>query len=456
MTEAWLNTNEIPLLEDPPDVELLQWLARGSLKQNLKRAIRLWVWLHSLYGDEEDRLYLAEPFTYWQWRDTFFSATHSKGELSPTLHDPNCACAKTTEDWLFTPKTGLVKSDWLQVMQQHSGINLDTLNNLLHQRLFAVTRRSLASDLEILVELGWLRFVNGVYFRTQQLPRRPISLSMRLEPLEIYDLGFLNPYLEAIAQNLSQPIAEVQRFFLEADYIIALKQKQVEPLLEGLKAIWNSPTGSPVQLTYRSVKYGVVSCIVYPVCIYYVQRAIYLSGFGDTPLHQGEWYNYRLDKIQQMVQLDWHDPAVPKLLRRRRNTLPPPSYIRDRMCEAWGFDFYLPIEKMLLRFQRNFHDRYIQGTFRHSTFKRVTYQQAISSIRNTTPVERQSLLPVIQSRSPEDAYYVVLYRHLDTNVGLRLRSWRQNVEVLLPWKLRQEVSQELQAELQFYQDRANS
>jgi len=33
-------------------VELLRWL-RGSLKQNLLRAIRLWVWLRSVYGDEK-------------------------------------------------------------------------------------------------------------------------------------------------------------------------------------------------------------------------------------------------------------------------------------------------------------------------------------------------------------------------------------------------------------------
>lgn len=37
---------------DTPQIELLQWLARGSLKQNLLRAIRLWVWLRSLYGSE--------------------------------------------------------------------------------------------------------------------------------------------------------------------------------------------------------------------------------------------------------------------------------------------------------------------------------------------------------------------------------------------------------------------
>ena len=59
------------LFRDPPCVELLQWLARGSLKQNLARAVRLWVWLRLLYGDESVRLDLRDSFTYAQWRDTF-------------------------------------------------------------------------------------------------------------------------------------------------------------------------------------------------------------------------------------------------------------------------------------------------------------------------------------------------------------------------------------------------
>ncbi|MFN6540716.1 MAG: hypothetical protein RM021_030850 [Nostoc sp. EkiNYC01] len=39
------------VLQDVPYVELLQWLARGLLKQNLLQAIRLWVWLRSLFED---------------------------------------------------------------------------------------------------------------------------------------------------------------------------------------------------------------------------------------------------------------------------------------------------------------------------------------------------------------------------------------------------------------------
>ena len=65
---------------DPPSVELLQWLARSSLKQNLVRAVRLWVWLRSLYGDETERLDLLDSFTYAQWRDAFFSSSQLLSE----------------------------------------------------------------------------------------------------------------------------------------------------------------------------------------------------------------------------------------------------------------------------------------------------------------------------------------------------------------------------------------
>jgi CRISPR-associated protein (TIGR03985 family) len=59
---------------------------------------------------------------------------------------------------------------------------------------------------------------------------------------------------------------------------------------------------------------------------------------------------------------------------------------------------------------------------------------------------------MIQSRSPEDAYYTVRYRDGDTNVGQRLRSWRPKVEVLLPWDLREKMQAEMQAEIELYQD----
>lgn len=71
------------IFSDPPTVELLQWLCRDSLKQNLPRALRLWVWLHILYGQERDKLELSESFSYADWRDTFFTVSHPKSEEIP-------------------------------------------------------------------------------------------------------------------------------------------------------------------------------------------------------------------------------------------------------------------------------------------------------------------------------------------------------------------------------------
>jgi len=57
---------------------------------------------------------------------------------------------------------------------------------------------------------------------------------------------------------------------------------------------------------------------------------------------------------------------------------------------------------MLLRFDREFHDRYIQDTFRHDTFEPVSYQQAERLIRQHTrqPQQQQALLTVLQSALP--------------------------------------------------------
>ena len=434
-----------PLFEDPPQVELLQWLARGSLKQNLLRAVRLWVWLQSLYGHR--RLDLPEPFTYSQWRDAFFSPNHPKSEVVPALHDSNCACTKTTADWLFTSQTGLFASEWRQSLQQQTGLAADVITEWLQRRLFAVTRRSLFADLQILAELGWLMAVEDGYSRVQLLPARP-STTEPLEPLEFFELGFLNPNLEAIAESLAHPVADVQRFYLEVDYIVLQSQRRLERWLERLKDIWQAEPVSPIKLHYQSAKFGAITCVVYPVCLYYAQRAVYLCGFGQTPL--GDWYHYRLDKIESIKQLQWNDESLPKVLDQRRTTLPTPEYIRSQMREAWGFDFYLPAQLMLLRFEQNFHDRYIQGTFRHQTFERLTYTEVIQVIGQLAGAEQKALMKIIQRRPETDAYYRVNYRLGDTNVGLRLRAWRPKLEVLLPWELRQKMAREVELERAFY------
>ena len=437
------------IFADPPQVELLQWLARGSLKQNLLRSIRLWACLQFLYGEKR----ISEPFSFSDWRDNFFSPTHPKGDAVPDPHDPECACAKTTANWIFDGETPVRETEWRRSLSQHDGIAKATLDNILQQRLFAITRRSLQADLQILTELGWLEKQGKEYCLVKKLPTRPLVIPQ----LNTDDLWFLNnPDLATIAQSFKEPIRDVQRFFFEIDYIIyQTNQDQVENWYENLKQFWNLNLVPPIRITYNSARQGkTVTRIVYPVCLYYAQRAIYLCAFGQKDKEQGEWYNYRLDRIQQMDKLEWTDEDIPQLLLKcYPDGLPNPDYIREQMAQAWGFDFYQQSQLMLLRFEKEFHDRYIQGTFRHDTFKRVSYQQAAQLIRQHTPQkDRQVLLAVLKSRSREDAYYQVSYREGDTNVGMRLRAWRPHAEVLLPWKLRQEITREVSKEDLLYQD----
>ncbi|YAF98889.1 MAG: TIGR03985 family CRISPR-associated protein [Nodularia sp. CChRGM 3473] len=444
---------------DIPQIELLQWLARGSLKQNLLRAIRLWVWLRSLYGETSDRLLLEDAFTFANWRDAFFSPTHPKGEAIPDVHDMNCPCAKTTAAWLFHPQAGILASQWQRSLLTHAAISDSDLNKLLQRRLFGVTRRSLQADLQILTDMRWLEYRGQKYHRVHKLPSRPTTTTS--EPTftntSSNELNFLNQEdLAAIAQNHSQMICGVQRFFFKLDYVIPRNTIDfVDDWQHQLRELWEKTPVPPIQLTYNSARLGnTVKCIVYPVCIYYVQRAVYLCAFGQSPDRETDWYNYRLDRIQNITPIKWTDSSLPQVLQQRyqRVNLPNPEEIETQMSQAWGFDFYLPSRLMLLRFDRDYHDRYIQGTFRHDTFKAIAYQQVERLIKQHTPLpeQQQALLKVLAARSPQDAYYRVHYRHKDHNVSMRIRAWRPKAEVLMPWDLRQRIAADISAEFQLY------
>ncbi|MBD2415379.1 CRISPR-associated protein [Nostoc calcicola FACHB-389] len=446
------------VFQDVPQVELLQWLARGSLKQNLGRAIRLWAWLRSLYGDNQERVILENSFSYVDWRNAFFSFGHPKGEEIPQIHDPNCPCVKTTAQWLFNEKTGIVSHQWQELLLAYTGIAEFKLNEILNQRLFGVTRRSLQGDLEILAKLGWLVYKNEKYYHVSEFPPRPVTSRDEIYPskLSAYELNFLHEDLVAIAQNHSQQINGIQRFFLELDYVIPPSNLDlVDDWQYELRQIWTKTPVPPIKITYDSARTrNVVTCIVYPVCIYYIQRAVYLCAYGESPDRKTDWYNFRLDRIQQITSLEWSNVEIPQHLQQhyQQITLLNPDYIAQEMANAWGFDFYLPSRLMLLRFDGDYNERYIQNTIRHKTFKAITYQQAQNLIRREISYSqhKKALLKVLENRSPQDAYYQVSYRHQDNGIMMRLRAWRPRCEVLLPFDLRQSIATDVAQEFELY------
>lgn len=447
------------VFQDIPQVELLQWLARGSLKQNLLRAIRLWVWLRSLYGDHQQRIILDDCFSYADWRNAFFSPTHPKGEQIPHIHDSHCFCVKTTAEWLFNEKTGIVPSQWQELLLTHTGITETKLHEILKQRLFGITRRSLQSDLETLAKLGWLIYKNEKYYRVKEFPTRPVTSTNETgsSKLSAYELNFLHPDLVEIAQNHSHKINGIQRFFLQLDYVIpSITIDLVSNWQDELRQLWAKTPVPPIKLIYDSARIGnFVTCVVYPVCIYYMQRAVYLCAYGESPDRKTDWYNFRLDRIQDITSLEWDNVQIPQNLQQHypKLSLLSPDYIAEEMSNAWGFDFYLPSSLMLLRFDRDYNDRYIQNTIRHETFKAINYQQAQSLIHRevSQPQYQQSLLKILLNRSPQDAYYQVYYRHSDNGIMMRLRAWRPKCEVIFPYELRQSIASDVAKEFQLYE-----
>ena len=121
-----------------------------------------------------------------------------------------------------------------------------------------------------------------------------------------------------------------------------------------------------------------------------------------------------------------------------------PQSIHDLKTQAWGFDFFRPKQTMILRFDRYFHSRYIEGTERDKQFQQISFQEVQYFIKNNHQVEQHhSLLQKLQTKS-HDIYCRIDYREGDYNVIMRLRAWGSNVEVLTPTTLRNEMSKEFQ------------
>ncbi len=459
------------LFSNLPDLKLLQQLANGSLDQSQKivRAVRLWTLLHWLYSDKGYEA-LNSDFSYTDWRTAFFSATHQDEKKQDILNhqDPTCACTKTMGKWLL--ELEVPADEWQYSLQTQISVSHSQLENLLEERLFAQVRKSLQSDLDLLVTRSYLRRVNNAtgrikyYHRVERLPFSETSFSNKKQAYLAETLGmfsFLDPSLPLLAEEFSEQVDEENhRVFLYVDYLVPESspiQDAVDEIQSELQSLWNSGEIFPLLLTYYSAHLNLKKeCVVYPVCIYFMERAKYLCAYGSTPKGEINWYKYRLDRImsKRIETLDWKDPRVPQLLREkyRDRELPTPKTVNTKLKEAWGCDFYKDKAMMILRFERDFHQRYIQGISIHDAFKRIDYKIVGKILKQyTSPPEYQkTMLETLQSRPSTDAYYHVDYRVTDYSVVKWLRALGSKVEVLLPWNLRQEIAKEIQKTWNLY------
>nr|WP_248277718.1 TIGR03985 family CRISPR-associated protein [Brasilonema sp. UFV-L1] len=268
--------------------------------------------------------------------------------------------------------------------------------------------------------------------------------------------SFLDPSLPLLAQEISEDEVDedIHRVFLYVDYVVpesSPTQDAVDEIQSELQSLWDSGQIPPLLLTYHSAHQNQIKeCVVYPVCIYFMERAKYLCAYGSTPKGDINWYKYRLDRIicQRLERLNWKDTRVPQLLREKYeyNRLPTQKTVNAKLQEAWGCDFYKDKALMVLRFEQDFHYSYIKGISIHDKFTAINCETAATLIKQYTPnpEQRQAILEILQSRPHTDAYYQVYYRVTDYYVVRWLRALGSKVEVLLPWDLRQEMALEIQ------------
>jgi CRISPR-associated protein (TIGR03985 family) len=465
-----------PTFPNPPNPKILQQLANGSIDQihNLTRALRLWVLLSWLYSDEGYHA-LANSFTYADWRAAFFGENYKdeKQEDIANYPDPNCACHTTTKQWLM--KWDVSIKEWRQSFQKIIAISDVDLGDILAEKLFAQVRKSLQNDFDLLVNRNWLQRISDAgrsknYYRVETIPsifdlsknsNNESNLSFKAQ-IYLDMFSFLDPSLPLLAEQVSAAgDEENHRVFLYVDYLVpesSSLEDIVDQFQSELQEIWDSGNITPLLLTYRSAHQNLIKeCVVYPVCIYFMEHAKYLCGYGSTPKGDINWYKYRLDRIisKRIEPLNWQDTRVPQLLKEKylANNLPTPKTVNDLLKEAWGCDFYKEAALMVLRFDRTFAQSYLQGITLHHTFTAIDCDRAARLITQYTPnpEERSTLLEILHSRPTTDAYYQLYYRNTDYYPLRRLRALGSKVEILLPWHLREEMAREIQNTWNLYQ-----
>lgn len=475
----------------PPTPEILDWLALGRLINRFNRSIRLWVLLKYFYGEPN---YLAaeltQPFSYIEFRERFFSTQHPQSDRFSTAQittgclDNNCICQKSIIALIEAAIPPHLMAEWLQKITHQMGGKATEIQQQIQQRAFATTHRTIRDDLKYLEKLGWLQpSKTGGYYcqqknnwpqpafsRAEVLGMPELSSAQTWQLLKILEsVSFVQPNLELIIEYLWEKITQQQsilelknepqkRIFIHFDYILSDEnQDRVDNYQQQIEELWHQSSGGVIQFKYWEVKAEkTVEIIVYPVCLHYERRAKYLSAYGTDPFGEFGWHNFRLDRItsEQLTILKWGNSQIPKKLSElwEKGELPTAEFVEKELEKAWGFNFYLRRDLLIMRFNTKFARSYVDDTVRHPTFKPIKYQSLPKLIQKEVknPQEREKLFKIIQARSPEDSYYWGWIRNEDINVLMRLRDWRPNGEVIAPLSIREKLKMEALEELSNY------
>ena len=479
----------------PPTVEVLQKLIQPAIlleKTALCKAIRMWYSLRQFYAQNPS--FEPSTFTFATWRESIFedAVIFHKRDSKPEHNDPNCLCTKTIPEVLFSLSDREEKwQQWKKscLIQFQQIRNVSFINSFLEEldvvKPFLVTGKALENDFIKLEELGFIEIgLNKkikVISKIKVIPKIEIGAikenpSVRFQ--NSYDdlkFAFLSDDHGMIAENIARPINQIQRFFLHSNYQIPSQEsiQKIIAVIIQLKEVWKREHSTAVKLTYNSASLRKSNkpfdpqCVIYPVCIYYYQKAFYLCGFGQTPSQKnsGGWYNYRLDRIKSLKIINSLPKSLPPYLENFHHPAKDNDFaslmqlqiekIQNELQIAYGFDFYRDISEMVICFPADFDRAYNVDTYRHETFKKRTASDIKRKIKSAqiTPKKITFLTNKIERYAQEGfSFYTLNYRVGDYAVKRRLRDWSYHVEVLLPWELRQELKDEVELNWRRYQE----
>ncbi|OZH54360.1 hypothetical protein AFK68_11435 [Hydrocoleum sp. CS-953] len=470
-----------------PTPEILDWLALGRLGDRFNRSIRLWVLLNYFYGEKKNlAAKLPKNFGYIDFREEFFSPEHplsdrfTTEQIKTECPDENCICKKSIKELIKVEIYPQSVKEWQQKIRDKMGGEVIEIE----QRPFATVHRTIRDDLKYLAKLGWLQKSKtqvGEYhcqpqnnwpqpplIQTERWDTSELSSTQSWELLKILEsLSFVQPNLELVVESLWEKTTQQKslvrdepqkRIFIHLDYILSDEtQDRVDNYHQQIEELWHQLPGGVIKFKYwRAKTERELEIIVYPVCLHYARRAKYLTAFGKDTDGKFGWHNYRLDRIvsEELTILKWGNSQIPKKLSElwKKGKLPTVEFVEEELEKAWGFNFYLPRDLLIMRFEPKFARGYVDGTVRHETFKPIKYQSLSKLVQKEikNPQKRQKLLNIIKARSPKDAYYWGWIRNGDINVLMRLRDWRPKGEVIAPISIREKLKLEAEEELANY------
>jgi CRISPR-associated protein (TIGR03985 family) len=453
-----LMSNFIPTVERLEKLapELLQ--VRFSQRQSeyclnlLTTATRRWIIVRSLYDEES---------YYWSgFRQKSFKCSDWQKHLFTEI--PKIEQSKSQE-LLFNEYADIIQQKFLDLIKKSYGFSSEQIEIFLNTYPFQVGERTIRNHFQSLSDFAepfLKKTQRGEYTKVAlEVIQKQLTLGKVTEELGVIDLAFMREDVATIVELLLSKIQGKQRMFMEHNCIVPEALREVAAdRADFLKQVWKQTPVSPLKVSYYSANLNQENdYIIYPVCLYYYQRAYYLSAFGQTPSCQNktqpQWYNYRLERISQLEQLSWSDPHLPfrqsEVLEKEHQYSP--DYIQRELEDAYGFDFYQPSELMLLKFEPDFARRYIDNSFRHETFEKIDdLERVMSLIQYAEPTQGEKMIEKVRN-NPNHTYYSLQYRKNDNNVIMRLRAWGPKVEVILPWDLRQRMREELNQGWKLYE-----